>query len=102
MAYYCFKCRNELEFIVKVGIKVGRQDICPHCTAYLHVCKNCRFYDPALHNHCRLTDADFIKDRETANFCAQFDFRDQDTQPEQDQSIVKAKAKLNDLFKNLK
>ncbi|MFH1132265.1 MAG: hypothetical protein V1754_13085 [Pseudomonadota bacterium] len=102
MAYYCHKCRNELEFIVKVGIKVGRADTCIHCTANLHACKNCRFYDPGLHNQCRIPDADFIRDREEANFCAQFEFRDQDEPPEQDDSVQKARAKLDNLFKGLK
>lgn len=102
MASYCFKCRNEMEFIVKVGVKVGRGDSCPHCGHDLHVCKNCEFYDSSLHNDCRIPHADFIRDREEANFCAQFNFRDQDEAPEQDNSQEDARAKLDDLFKNIK
>jgi len=102
MAYYCHKCRNEVEFLVKVGIKVGRADTCVHCGADLHACKNCRFYDPTLHNHCRIPEADFIRDRETANFCAHFDMASRDTPPETDNSVQKARAKLDNLFKNLK
>ena len=52
MAYYCFKCHNEIEFLITVGIKVGRLDTCDHCGAYMHACKNCRFYDPDRHNDC--------------------------------------------------
>lgn len=102
MAYYCWKCRNELEFIVKVGVKVGRQDLCKHCGADLHVCKNCVFYDPGLHNACRETQAEFIRDREAGNFCAHFTFRDRSDAPEIDDSASKAKNKLDALFKNLK
>ena len=102
MAYYCFKCSNELDLIVKVGIKVGRLDTCAHCGAYLHVCKNCRFYDPNVHNECLETQADFIRDREAANFCAHFEIKDLDGPPADDDSAAKAKAKLDDLFKNLK
>ena len=101
MAYYCWKCNSELQFEVKVGVKVGRKDECPHCRADLHVCKNCRLYDPNIHNQCREPEASFIRDRAEANFCTHFDFRDSDGFV-QDTSAVSAKAKLEALFKNLK
>ena len=98
MAYYCHSCRNEVVFEVKVGIKVGRRDSCPHCNADLHVCKNCRLYDPSLHNQCREPEASFIRDREAANFCAHFDFKDRDAAPEAS-DLSAAKLKLEALFK---
>ena len=103
MAYYCYKCLNEIHFIVTVGIKVGRLDTCDHCGAYLHCCKNCRFYDPSLHNECQILEADFIRDREAANFCHHFEIKDWgDERPTLDDSAQKAKAKLEEMFKNLK
>jgi hypothetical protein len=101
MAYYCHSCGNEQIFDVKVGVKVGRRDSCPHCAADLHVCKNCRHWDPNVHNQCKEPEAAFIRDRAEANFCAHFDFRDGDS-PLKDTGVESAKAKLNDLFKNLK
>jgi hypothetical protein len=101
MAYYCHSCRNEQIFDVKVGIKVGRRDSCPHCGADLHCCKNCRLWDPSIHNQCREPEAAFIRERDEGNFCTHFDFKDGDA-PQLDQSVEKAKAKLADLFKNLK
>jgi hypothetical protein len=101
MAFYCWSCGNEQFFEVKYGIKVGRRDSCPHCDADLHVCKNCRHYDPGLHNQCSEPEASFIRDRDKANFCAHFDFRDS-AAPTEDDSVAKAKAKLDSLFKNLK
>ena len=102
MAYYCWSCGNEQIFEVKVGVKVGRKDECPHCGADLHVCKNCALYDPSLHNQCREPEAAFIRDREAGNFCTHFDFKDRDAPQAQDDSVAKAKAKLDTLFKNLK
>lgn len=102
MAHYCWKCRNELEFIVKVGVKVGRGDHCPHCGSDMHVCKNCFLYDPGLHNECRETQAEFIRDREAANFCAHFTFVDRDEAPATDDTVDRARNKLDALFKNLK
>lgn len=101
MAYFCWTCGNEQVFDVKVGVKVGRRDSCPHCAADLHVCKNCRLYDPNIHNMCREPEANFIRDREVANFCAHFDFADRDAAPLQE-NVDKAKARLEDLFKKLK
>lgn len=102
MPYFCHKCRNELEFIVKVGIKVGRADTCAHCGADLHACKNCRFYNPTRHNHCRIPEADFIRDRDVANFCGHFDILDRAEPPTVDDSVSKARSKLDALFHKLK
>ena len=60
MAYYCHSCGDEQIFEVKVGIKVGRRDSCPHCGADLHVCKNCQHFDPNVHNQCREPEAAFM------------------------------------------
>jgi len=99
MAYFCHKCMNELEFDIKYGIKVGRQDTCPHCVADLHCCKNCRLYDPGLHNQCREPEAPFIRDREDGNFCPHFDFMDRKEAPRADDSAARARVKLEALFK---
>ena len=102
MAYYCWTCKNEIWFDVKVGVKVGRRDACMHCGADLHVCKNCALHDPNIHNQCREPEAQFIRDRETANFCPHFDFRNSDAAPKDNDQVATAKAKLDALFKNLK
>jgi predicted nucleic acid-binding Zn-ribbon protein len=101
MAHYCWTCGNEVYFDVKVGIKVGRHDGCPHCGADMKVCKNCQNYDPGVHNQCRETTAEFIRDRERANFCTHFVFRDSDG-PQKDDAQEAARAKLDALFKNFK
>ena len=95
--HFCHKCKNELVF----EVKMQRRDTCTHCGADLHVCKNCKLYDPNIHNQCREPEAAFIRDREESNFCAHFDFKDSEG-PTTDKSVESAKAKLNDLFKNLK
>jgi hypothetical protein len=102
MPYFCWKCGNELDFVVKVGVKVGRQDTCIHCRADLHVCKNCELWDPNIHNECRETHAPFIRGREESNFCQHFYFVDLPEAPKKDTSSDDAKSKLEDMFKNLK
>ena len=104
MAHYCHKCLNEVEFIVNVGFKVGRLDTCVHCGVYLHCCKCCQYYDPGRHNDCEIPDADFIRDREEANFCNSYRIKDwpEGEAPEKDDTVEKAKAQLDNMFKNLK
>lgn len=101
MAYFCWTCNNEQYFDVKVGVIVGRHDECPHCGADLRCCKNCQSYDPNVHNQCLETTAEFIRDRERANFCAHFTFRDTDAPAGADNTDA-ARAKLAEMFKNFK
>ncbi len=63
----CWKCHKEISIE-----KPMRGDECPLCHADLHVCKACDFYESGAHNDCRETSADFISDKERANFCDYF------------------------------
>ena len=67
----CHKCKEELVF----EVKVGRRDMCPNCSAYLHCCKNCEFHDKNVHNECTEAQGEFIRDREEGNFCLYFTFK---------------------------
>jgi len=61
----CHHCQTE----IKVEGKVFRSDECPKCLSDLHCCLNCLNYDPAAHNRCREPQAEWVSDREKANFC---------------------------------
>jgi hypothetical protein len=92
--HYCHRCRNEIEMIAKLQ----RTDTCPHCGVDLHCCKNCEYWDPSAHNQCREHIAEYIPDREKANFCTFFTFRN--GLPEDLQSRIEtSKSKLDALFK---
>jgi hypothetical protein len=54
--------------------RVGRRDTCWHCSADLHCCLNCTFYDPPSHNQCREPQAERQIDKEVGNFCEYFAF----------------------------
>jgi len=62
---YCMSCDAELP----ADLRVGRETLCPKCDAYLHACIQCRFYEPTLHNQCLEPEADYVGDRQKANFC---------------------------------
>jgi hypothetical protein len=67
----CWRCGTEIQEISGAR-KVLRSDSCPKCDTDLHSCKNCRHYDPKYHNECRETQAEWVSDKERANFCDYF------------------------------
>jgi len=91
--FACYHCEEELVF----EVKVARLDTCPNCSAYLHSCRNCRFWSPSAHNQCIENQGEFIRDREAGNFCGHFSFRvigDDSATTE----IDDARSKLDALF----
>ena len=67
---YCWKCGTRVEHTPHS--KFSRKDTCHHCDIDLHVCKNCKFHDPTVHNQCRETQAEWVSKKERANFCDYF------------------------------
>ena len=66
----CYRCRAQISF--GEGL-VPRAALCPSCHSDVHVCVNCRFHDRAAHNQCREPAAEFVRDKERANFCELFE-----------------------------
>ncbi len=66
---YCVFCDAELA----ADFRVMRNTRCPRCEAYLHACVQCRFHEPTLHNQCLEPEAEFVQDRQKANFCEFFE-----------------------------
>lgn len=66
--------------------------------AYLHCCRNCRFYDPNAHNQCREPQAEWVKDKEMANFCDFFEPASEISSTDASKRD-EARKKLNELFK---
>lgn len=64
----CHACKNAFQ----IEGFISRTSECPHCSADVHCCLNCDHYDPAAHNRCREPKADWVTDREKANFCDWF------------------------------
>ena len=65
----CIFCEKTLEI---EGRKIYRSTECPHCGRDVRCCVNCRFYSPASHNRCLESQAEWVSDREKANFCDYF------------------------------
>jgi hypothetical protein len=68
---FCWKCGTEV-LEISGARKILRTDTCSKCESDLHACKNCQFYDRQYHNECRETQAEWVSDKERANYCDYF------------------------------
>ena len=68
----CFNCKKTLD----IKERPGRSETCPHCGADLHACLNCRFHDRTSSDECREPQAERVLEKDRANFCEYFEFRD--------------------------
>lgn len=89
----CHKCKNE----IADDFFVGRQTQCPSCSADLHVCLNCSFYDAGAYNDCSESQAERVLDKTRSNFCDFFRFKQSGKSA--DAAGSNAKDSLEALFK---
>ncbi len=64
----CFQCQKEFQS----SHEIGRKDECPQCHSDLRVCKNCQFYSQQSHFDCAEPQAEWVKEKDRANFCDYF------------------------------
>ena len=64
MSGACHRCGAAVETRA-----IGVRDVCERCSAYLHCCCNCEFYEPGVHNDCREPNAEVVVDKQHGNFC---------------------------------
>ena len=63
---HCYRCGASLEAL---SLPFSRQDECPGCGNYLHVCKMCVHYDRNVPRQCREDGAEDVKEKGRLNFC---------------------------------
>lgn len=66
----CWHCDKQLADYPRNSIPF--RATCDFCVAYLHCCKNCRFYKPGQPNDCLVPGTDPIINREGSNHCEDF------------------------------
>jgi len=91
----CWKCGSELKNIL---LPFSRYEECSHCKADLHACIACRHYDEALSDACREDRADFVLDKDKANFCDYFKVNPKAWRGGSTDESAAARAKLAELF----
>ena len=90
----CHACRKELA----LGREIGRRDECPFCSADLHCCLNCRFFDRAAPKQCLEPIAELVRDKDKANYCDLFSFMDAAAGARPGGDAETTRKALDDLF----
>ncbi len=92
----CWQCEGDLGPLRKVG----REELCAGCAAWVHACKNCRNWNDRART-CEETAAEWVHDRERANFCDFFALPapDESHRSEGGSSGKSARAAFDRLFK---
>jgi len=63
----CWNCNRE-----DLPDRPGRLEVCPECGGFLHSCYNCKFYTKNAHHECSEPQAEWVRDKNSANFCGYF------------------------------
>jgi hypothetical protein len=84
---------------VPEGERVYRSSSCAGCGRDLKICLNCRFYSAGAHWDCLESIHDPVADKERANFCEFFQFRD--SKPEARAADRDKPAKARDDFRKM-
>ena len=90
----CWKCGEQQEVL----LPFSRYEECSACKADLHVCHACRHYAENLSDGCREDRADFVLDKDKANFCDYFNANPNAFIASDDSEARAARAKLAELF----
>lgn len=62
----CYRCGASL---AALSLPFSRQDECPECQNYLHVCKMCVYFDARVPRQCREDGAEEVREKDRLNFC---------------------------------
>lgn len=95
MDMQCWKCGTELKNLL---LPFSRYEECSTCKADLHVCLACKNYNPNVADACEEDRADFILDKDKANFCDFFKANPRAYKKQDNTAAREARAKLAALF----
>ena len=92
----CYRCGASLE---SLSLPLSRQDECPECQNYLHVCKMCRYFDASVPRQCLEDGAEDVRDKDRLNFCDWFKPSEIAFDASRKDEEDEAKSAAEDLFK---
>jgi hypothetical protein len=91
----CYRCGESL---AALSLPLSRQDECPGCGNYLHVCRMCVYFDPRVPRQCREDGAEEVRDKDRLNFCDWFKPSETAFDPDRKSEEDDARAALEALF----
>jgi len=93
--FRCYRCQRE----VSLTSASSHHELCPYCFSALHCCQNCLYYDEFSPNKCSEPAADWVPDKEKANFCQFFEYSQPQILVKKQMQIDKARAYWESLWK---
>lgn len=93
--YQCWRCGGSLSGIPVPFVRLAQ---CRACSADLHVCRMCRFYNPVLTTRCDHEMAEPAREIDIANFCHYFRPRYDAFIPKEKSRSDAARAQLEAIF----
>lgn len=92
----CYFCGHAFDD----NVEIFRSTVCPGCDNDVKICKNCTFYSPESHWECRETIPEPVREKEQANFCSFFQFKESSGNEKQGKNTEREEAKdaFNKLF----
>jgi hypothetical protein len=91
----CYRCGASL---AEFSLPLSRQDECPGCGNYVHVCMMCTNFDKSVPKQCREDDAEEVIEKARLNFCDWFVASETAFDPTSKASEDRAKEALGALF----
>jgi hypothetical protein len=91
----CYRCGESL---AALSLPLSRQDECPGCGNYLHVCRMCVYFDPRVPRQCREDGAEEVREKDRLNFCDWFRPSEKAYDPDRKAEEDEARAALEALF----
>lgn len=81
------------------NVEIFRSTVCPGCDKDVKICKNCIFYSPGSQWDCRETIPESVREKEQANFCSYFKFKESGSREDgKKNKQEEAKDAFNKLF----
>lgn len=91
----CYACGHHWSF----EPPISRGEECPSCQRDAKVCRNCQFFDTTAHHDCRESQAEWVKDKESRNFCSYFTVKTDGFSSSMMDSSKDVLSSLENLFK---
>ena len=91
----CYRCGASL---AELSLPLSRQDECPACENYVHVCRMCVHFDRNVPRQCREDDAEEVFEKERPNFCDWFMPAPDAFDSRRAKQAEKARSELSALF----
>jgi hypothetical protein len=91
----CYRCGESL---AALSLPLSRQDECPACGYYLHVCTMCTHFDRSVPRQCREDGAEDVTEKDRLNFCDWFIPSESAFDAKHKDEADQAKAALDALF----